>query len=254
MIDVAQFLPAAVSGVDVGLLVLASLGTSFITAAFGIGGGFTLIALMALLLPPAALIPVHGVVQLGSNGGRVAIMARDVVWRPILPFVIGTVLGAAIGGMVVVQLPPWLVQLVLGLFIITVVFTKLPPIQQKYIFAGGVISSFLTMFFGATGNFIAAMVKTMNLDPMPHVATHSLMMTFQHFFKVVVFGVVGFHFAPYMPLIGAMLISGFVGTVIGRQFLMKAGSRYFKPVLNAILFVAAGRLIWAGVAGLLAGQ
>jgi uncharacterized membrane protein YfcA len=83
------------------------------------------------------------------------------------------------------------------------------------------------------------------------VATHSTMMTCQHLIKVVVFGLIGFQFAPYIPLIVAMLISGFCGTVAGRQFLIKAGSRYFKPVLNGILFVAACRLIWAGVAGLL---
>jgi hypothetical protein len=38
--------------------------------AFGIGGGAALLAVMASLVPPAALIPVHGVVQVGSNLGR----------------------------------------------------------------------------------------------------------------------------------------------------------------------------------------
>jgi uncharacterized membrane protein YfcA len=237
---------------DAGLLVAASLVTSFISAAFGIGGGFTLIALLALLLPPAALVPVHGIVQLGSNAGRVGIMLKQVVWRPVLPFVIGTVIGASLGAMVVVQLPPWAVQLALGIFIIWAVFAKLPPIQQRYILLGGVVSSFLTMFFGATGNFIAAMVKTMNLDPVPHVATHSLMMTFQHLAKVLIFGLIGFQFGPYMILIIGMLISGFIGTIIGSRFLTKAGGRYFKPVLNTILSLAAARLIWAGVEGLLA--
>jgi uncharacterized membrane protein YfcA len=55
-----------------------------------------------------------------------------------------------------------------------------------------------------------------------------------------------------MILIIAMLISGFIGTVIGNRFLTKAGGRYFKLVLNTILFLAATRLIWAGVEGLLA--
>jgi uncharacterized membrane protein YfcA len=250
--ELVSLLPPAMSLLDAGLLVAASLVTSFISAAFGIGGGFTLIALLALLLPPAALVPVHGIVQLGSNAGRVGIMLKQVVWRPVLPFVIGTVIGASLGAMVVVQLPPWAVQLALGIFIIWAVFAKLPPIQQRYILLGGVVSSFLTMFFGATGNFIAAMVKTMNLDPVPHVATHSLMMTFQHLAKVLIFGLIGFQFGPYMILIIGMLISGFIGTIIGSRFLTKAGGRYFKPVLNTILSLAAARLIWAGVEGLLA--
>ena len=252
MNEVVSLLPPAMPLLDAGLLVAASLVTSFISAAFGIGGGFALIALLALLLPPAALVPVHGIVQLGSNAGRVGIMLKQVVWRPVLPFVIGTVIGAGLGAMVVVQLPPWAVQMALGIFIIWAVFAKLPPIQQRYVLLGGVVSSFLTMFFGATGNFIAAMVKSMNLDPVPHVATHSLMMTFQHFVKVLIFGLIGFQFGPYIILIIGMLISGFIGTIIGSRFLTKAGGRYFKPVLNTILFLAAARLIWAGVEGLLA--
>ena len=252
MNEVVSLLPPAMPLLDAGLLVAASLVTSFISAAFGIGGGFALIALLALLLPPAALVPVHGIVQLGSNAGRVGIMLKQVVWRPVLPFVIGTVIGAGLGAMVVVQLPPWAVQMALGIFIIWAVFAKLPPIQQRYVLLGGVVSSFLTMFFGATGNFIAAMVKSMSLNPVPHVATHSLMMTFQHFVKVLVFGLIGFQFGPYMTLIIGMLISGFIGTVIGSRFLTKSGGRYFKAVLNTILFLAAARLIWAGVEGLLA--
>ena len=252
MNELVFLFPPAMPLLDAGLLVAASFVTSFISAAFGIGGGFTLIALMALLLPPAALIPVHGIVQLGSNAGRVGIMLEDVVWRPLLPFVIGTVIGAGLGAMVVVQLPPWAVQLALGAFITWAVFAKLPPIRQRYILLGGVVSSFLTMFFGATGNFIAAMVKSMSLDPVPHVATHSLMMTFQHFVKVLIFGLIGFQFGPYMILIIGMLISGFTGTIIGSRLLTKSGGYYFKPVLNTILFLAAARLIWAGVEGLLA--
>ena len=252
MNELVSLLPPAMTLLDAGLLVMASLVTSFITAAFGIGGGVVLLVFLALVLPPVALIPVHGIVQLGSNAGRACIMLKEVMWRPILPFVVGAMIGAGLGGMVVVQLPPWVVQLALGVFIIWAVFAKLPPIQQRYVLLGGVVSSFLTMFFGATGNFIAAMVKSMNLDPVPHVATHSLMMTFQHLIKVLIFGLVGFQFGPYMILIFGMVISGFIGTVIGSRFLTKAGGRYFKPVLNTILFLAATRLIWAGVEGFLA--
>ena len=116
MNELVSLLPPAMSLLDAGLLVAASLVTSFISAAFGIGGGFTLIALLALLLPPAALIPVHGIVQFGSNAGRVGIMLKNVVWRPVVQFVMGTVIGARRGAMVGVHLPPVAVQLELGSF------------------------------------------------------------------------------------------------------------------------------------------
>ena len=227
-------------------LVFMSFVTSFISATFGVGGGAIILAVLAVSLPPPALIPIHGVVQLGSNVGRVSLMLKDVVWRPALPFVTGSLLGASIGGTLAVQIPTAIVQIAVGLFILFVVVVKLPPIAMRYVFAGGLFSSFLTMFFGATGNFIAAMVKSMQLDPLPHVATHSVMMTIQHLIKVIVFGILGFNFTSYVPIIAGMLVSGFVGTFVGKQFLVKSGNTYFKLILNAILLFVAAHLIWTG--------
>ena len=55
--------------------------TSALTAALGLGGGVALLAAMATVLPPVALIPVHGVIQLGSNVGRAVIQRSHVAWR-----------------------------------------------------------------------------------------------------------------------------------------------------------------------------
>ena len=40
--------------------------TSFISAAFGIGGGAVFLGLLAIFLNPIALLPVHGSVQIAS--------------------------------------------------------------------------------------------------------------------------------------------------------------------------------------------
>jgi len=228
-------------------MVAVSMATSFITAAFGIGGGVILLAALAVLLPPAALIPVHGAVQIGSNAGRTLLMLKQVERPSILPFLLGSILGVALGGVLFVQFPPWLIQLAIASFILWSVFGRLPPFGQRHIFAAGAVSSFLTMLFGATGSFVAAVVKTMQLPPLNHVATHSALMSLQHSLKIVVFGLLGFAFAPYLPLIAAMIASGFLGTVIGRQLLMRLGHDYFRPILNGILLVLALRLICSAI-------
>ena len=64
------WLPAEIGPWLASLLMGISFLTSLITAAFGIGGGVVMIAVLASILPPAALIPVHAVVQVGSNAGR----------------------------------------------------------------------------------------------------------------------------------------------------------------------------------------
>jgi uncharacterized membrane protein YfcA len=248
-----NFLPPDLEPLAAILLIAASMGTSFITAAFGIGGGIMLVAIMAVMLPPAALIPVHGVVQLGSNFGRALIMLKHVERSTIPPFLVGSALGAGLGGVVFIQFPPWVVQFGLAGFITWSALGRLPAIGKGHVFAAGAVSSFLTMFFGATGSFVAATVKGMKLPPLEHLATHSTLMTLQHLLKSLAFGFLGFAFAPWLPFILAMIASGFLGTVIGRQVLAKMGHRYFQTVLSGILLLLAARLAWSGVEGMMAG-
>jgi uncharacterized membrane protein YfcA len=234
-----------------GLVVAASFCTSLITAAFGIGGGTVLLAILASLLPPAALIAVHGLVQLGSNAGRAAIMFPHRDQRVLLPFILGALAGVAIGGAVAVQLPPHALQLGVGLFVLWSVVARPPAFMRRSAAIAGGFSSFLTMFFGATGPFVAAYVKTLQLPRMTYVATHALMMTVQHGLKTIAFGFLGFAFGQWLPLIAAMIGSGFLGTVAGRHVLMRIDDRRFKMVLNGILVVLSLRLIWAGGRGLI---
>lgn len=227
-------------------LMAVSFAGSFITVAFGIGGGVVVLAVFASLLPPAALVPVHGVIQLGSNGGRLAIMFRDVARPTFLTFLIGAIAGAAVGGVIVVDLPGPIIQIAVGIFLLWSVLFKPPAIMRHSAWLAGGISSALTMFFGATGPFVAAYLKTLQFEKITHVATHAACMTAQHGLKVVAFGLLGFAFGPYIPLIIGMIAFGFLGTLVGRRVLAKIDEKSFKLALNVILIALALRLIWAG--------
>lgn len=236
----------------VGLALIAvSLVTSLISAALGLGGGIVLLALMAVLLPPSALIPVHGAVQFGSNAGRTLVNLPHVARTAILPFAVGSLVGAMLGGLIVVRIPPQAVELGVGLFILWSLFGYIPTFGRHAVLTGGIVSSFLTMFFGATGPFVVTIAKGLGLEPLGVVATHAAFMSVQHTVKVVVFGLLGFAFAPYLPLILAMIVSGLIGTLIGKTVLTRFGHAYFKIGLNVILCLAAARLIWSGAAKLL---
>lgn len=238
-------------GIGITLALLASsFGASFITAAFGIGGGALLLAILASLLPPTVLIPIHGTVQIGSNLGRAAIMLRHVDWAVVPAFVGGSVVGVALGGSLAINFPAEAVQIGVGLFIVWSVFSRPPAVFRKWSALTGAFSSFLTMFFGATGPFIASYVKTLQLGREAHVATHSALMTIQHVLKTIAFGFLGFAFGPWLPFVIAMIAVGFAGTVAGRQVLTRITDARFFWVLKGILLVLAARLIWAGVAGL----
>ena len=244
MID--ALLPAAIGWPVALALMAASFCTSLLTAAFGLGGGVVLLGILATLLPPAALIPVHGLVQLGSNAGR-AVMLRAAIARDVLlPFLAGSVVGIALGGLVVVELPPAAFRIGIGAFILWSVFWKPPAFIRRSAWLAGGVSSFLTMFFGATGPFVAAYVKTQGFGRVAYVGTNAACMTAQHLLKVIAFGLLGFAFAEYVGLIAGMIAFGFLGTLTGGRVLMRIDERRFAFVLNAILVVLAARLIWEG--------
>ncbi|MBD3639710.1 MAG: TSUP family transporter, partial [Marinobacter sp.] len=111
-------IPEALSpGVAVFLLASSTL-TSMITASLGAGGGLLLLVLMAGWLPPTAIIPVHGMIQLGSNAGRMVLTWKHIDWRVIAAFAPGVVVGAAIGAWLLVNLPEHLWQLAIALFVL----------------------------------------------------------------------------------------------------------------------------------------
>ena len=232
-----------------GMLILASGVTSFIAGAFGLGGGIVLLAIMGSLMPVATMIPVHGVVQLGSNAGRMLLLLRHIDTSVILPFGLGSLVGGLIGSAVVIRMPPELLQIGLGFFVLWSIWGRLPAVASGHsAMAGtGLVSTFLTMFFGATGVFVAAVVKTLGLDRLTFVATHATCMTLQHGIKVVAFGLLGFAYGQYAPLMLLMIGSGLLGTYIGRYVLKRTADERFHMVLNGLLTLMALRLLWQGV-------
>ncbi|MBR9763255.1 MAG: sulfite exporter TauE/SafE family protein [Rhodobacteraceae bacterium] len=248
------FVDFALNGLAPGaaaLLLGMSLLGSFITASLGLGGGVLLLAVMASFMPAAALIPVHGVIQLGSNFFRAAVLLGRVHWKPVGAFLLGSLIGVAIGGSVAIQLPPALVRIAVGAFVLWSVFRKPPAWLARAALPTGLVSSILTMFFGATGPFVASYTKSLTLPRQEHVATNAVLMTVQHLLKSLTFAALGFAFGPWALFIAAMIAMGFLGTLIGKQVLVRFSDRGFKRALDILLVLIALRLIVTGLLALL---
>lgn len=239
-------LPETLNLTEFWLLVALSFFTSFLTAAIGIGGGSILLAVMAQVVPVNAIIPVHGIVQLGSNVGRAAVL-HNAVDRGLLGwFVAGSLVGALIGGRIVVTMPVDALRLTLGAFILYSAWgPRLRGLggSNRTLAAGGLLTTTLTMFVGATGPFILSMLRAFRLPPVVLVATMSACVAAQHLLKVLVFGLLGFAFGPYVPLIVLMVGLGFIGTLAGRHILLRVDPEKFALVLNIVLTLLAIRLI-----------
>lgn len=252
----SQITPDTLSGSAAGVLLTSSLVTSFITAAFGVGGGVLLLGIMTLYLPVTAVIPLHGVIQAGSNLGRAALLWRHIHWPLAIAFTAGGVIGAVAGSQVLVRIPLGWMELALGAFILWSCWGPLPALKQGSrlrVAVGGGVTSLVTLFVGATGPFVAALLRPLGLDRHVHAGTFSTCMVMQHGLKIGVFGLLGFAFAPYLPFLAAMLITGFIGTLLGRAALERLSDQGFHRILTVILTLLAVRLLYSGISELVAG-
>lgn len=251
----AGWLPDGLGAGAALLLVAASFFTSALTASFGVGGGTVMLLLLGVFIPVAALIPVHGAVQFGSNTGR-AWHQRAYVRRDIFtPFSIGSVVGAIAGAFLVVQIPDAALKLFLGVFIIAITWAKIPGIERlgrAGLAAGSIVLALLNMFVGATGPLLTTFfAQFMAGDRKALVATHAAAMSVQHLLKVIVFGLAGFAFASWVPLVAVMIASGYLGTIYGSRLLDRLPEERFRLWFKIGITLLALDMARRGIAGYL---
>jgi len=244
-------------GIGIGaaaVLVAASFFTSALTASFGLGGGVAMLALLGLFVPIAALIPVHGAVQFGSNTGRAWYQRANIRGSVALPFIAGSVVGAIAGAFLVVQLPDAFLKIVLGVFIIIITWASFPWIarlSKAGLSIASAILAIVTMFVGATGPLVSpVLARFLENDRKGLVATHAAVMIIQHGLKIVVFGLAGFAFGQWLPLIAAMIATGYLGTLSGTSLLDKMPEETFRKWFRILLTVLALDLLRRGLTDL----
>jgi uncharacterized membrane protein YfcA len=228
------------------LLILAAFLSSSLTAVLGLGGGMLLISFMSVFLPPAAVVPVHGVVQFASNASRGAFSPREIRRELLWPFLIGCLIGTLLGSRLVLQVPSAYLPIPLGTFIL--LMTWLPQIKKKLWFPGkflslGIVQAFLTLFVGATGPLNMPFLMRAGLTKDQLVVTAAAFMTIVHLVKIITFGLLGFTFAPYLGLMVWMVLAVIAGSYVGTKLRHKVPEQLFLKVFKLLISLLAVRMI-----------
>ncbi len=240
--------PADVSIWAMLALIATACFTSAMTAALGIGGGVLLLAIMSMLLPVAAIIPLHGLVQLGSNANRAMFTAAHINWKVVAWFAPGVVFGAILASLLLVELPPAFLQLSIASFILLLCWgPAIPAVATGALgtFVAALLTTFISHFVGASGPLVAAFIKRQQQDQrQATVATFAATMTLQHAPKTLVYTAAGFVFYEWLGLALLMILAGVVGTKLGLGVLEKTSDQRFGKIFNWLLTLLALRLIW----------
>ena len=186
-------------------------------------------------------------IQLGSNSGRAILTRHHIDWKVIAAFAPVVLAGAGLGAWLLVDLPAHLWQLSIALFVLYLCWGPGLP-KASFgpfgVFIASAITSFVSLFVGATGPLVAAFIKQIHTDRFRTVATFGTAMTLQHAPKALVFGVAGFVFSEWLLFILAMIACGFAGTWLGLHLLKSINNRWFHTAFNLVLTLLAFRLLW----------
>jgi len=235
-----------------GILFAAAFATSVLSAIVGMAGGITLLTVMLLYLDPLVAIPVHGVVQLVSNGSRAFVQRRHVEPGIALRYGILLLPMGFAGLWLARRLPPDVTRGLIGAFVLLATWAPRLLLlgshpdridrDRRFFLLGGVVG-FLNVTLGATGPLIAPFFLNLGLSRQALVGTKATCQLLGHLAKIVVFGVVGFAYGAWAVLLALLSVAVIVGTWLGSRILDRVPERVFIRLYKTVLTLIAVRLI-----------
>lgn len=245
------------SGPESLLLAVVVFLTAILSAVVGMAGGLTLLVVMLQWIDPLVAIPLHGAVQLVSNGTRVGVQRRHVDWRVAGWFALLLLPMGWVGLSLAEVAPRSLLRAAIGVLALGVLWLpklrRAPaaeaagsPSRLRFLFLGGAAGA-LNTSVGATGPFIAPFFLDLGLDRRGVIGTKAACQTAGHLIKVLVFGLAGFVFWPYLPVLGLMACAAVLGTWTGSWLLDRVSEVWFTRLYVSVLTVLGIRLVVGGL-------
>lgn len=222
--------------------------TSCLTAVIGMGGGVLLLTLMPGLVPVAAILPIHALTQLASNISRAAFGWRQIDLVILPAFTVGAVAGGWLGSEIYQVLDLRWLPAMIGVFILVFTWLPLPLVRGGGQWALGLVGFFQTglgMLAGATGPLGAAVLMQRKRERDWLVVNTAVYMTINHLLRVLAYFAVGFSYAPWWPLVTAMVLAGIAGSWVGTRLRGLVPQRDFHKWFRLLVSVLAVRMIVA---------
>jgi uncharacterized protein len=238
-------------------LFVAIFFTALLSGIFGMAGGLILMGVFTALLPVAAAMTTHGLVQLMANGGRVIIHWRHIRWRTIRFYVIGSAsVAAAVIAIAYAPSKAW-VYLLLGVAPLASWTPKgwiqLDAARPVHAVVCGLLVTGLNMLSGSSGALLDLFFIRTELDRHTIVATKAATQSLAHIAKIVFYG------APLLTAGGAglpppwffatMIPISLAGTATGGLILnrfsdaqFKSTTRWLVTAIGAVYLFTAARL------------
>jgi len=210
----------------------------------GMGGGIFMLAMLTLVLPIQALVPVHAMIIVLMIVHRSFLFRKDVEWKLVGHCVLGLLVGTYLGGQAYINIDKHVFLLFLGTILLALIWLpKLKFAGEKYVFWASFPHGFIATLFG-TGGVLQAVFSRSTLSRQQRVGTFAAIMSTLAMMKITVFWQAGFDFLPYKGLIVLAWLGAILGNFIGRYLLGKMPEHLFQVAFKwAITLIAAKSLL-----------
>ena len=241
-------------------LLLVAFGAAALSGSAGFGGALVMLPILTWELGPTRAIPLLAIAQLASNASRAGLNARDIAWRPVAAYSMGSVPLAVIGSLAFTVAPATWLRIGIGAFVVALAASRLvrAKLGDEGVLRGRELGvSALALRGGATG-FISALAGTagplgnavflgLRLEPRAYIASEAAATCLIHAVKLVVFGSASLIAAADLPRGVGLALAMVFGTLAGKRLVKDVSRARFIGPVNVLMLAAGVVMIAQGL-------
>lgn len=235
------------------IIILATLGTAFLSSIFGMLGGLILMGILVSIMPVSQAMVLHGLIQLTSNGYRAWLNRKDINWSIVATLIVGNII--ALAGLVFVAFVPDRITVLLALGLLPYIAWALPKnaaldVTKKPIgLLAGMVVVATNLLAGVGGPLLDVFFQRVDMTRHQVVATKAVAQSLGHISKVIFFGFLTVSASNDWPVFWLVLIAmtaSVTGTTLGKKILDKINDEiFFLWTQRILLSVGAVFIIYA---------
>ena len=235
------------------IIILATLGTAFLSSIFGMLGGLILMGILVSIMPVSQAMVLHGLIQLTSNGYRAWLNRKDINWSIVATIIVGNII--ALAGLVFVAFVPDRITVLLALGLLPYIAWALPKnaaldVSKKPIgLLAGMVVVATNLLAGVGGPLLDVFFQRVDMTRHQVVATKAVAQSLGHISKVIFFGFLTVSASNDWPVLWLVLIAmtaSVTGTTFGKKILDKINDEiFFLWTQRILLSVGAVFIVYA---------
>lgn len=235
------------------IIILATLGTAFLSSIFGMLGGLILMGILVSIMPVSQAMVLHGLIQLTSNGYRAWLNRKDINWSIVATIIVGNII--ALAGLVFVAFVPDRITVLLALGLLPYIAWALPKnaaldVSKKPIgLLAGMVVVATNLLAGVGGPLLDVFFQRVDMTRHQVVATKAVAQSLGHISKVIFFGFLTVSASNDWPVLWLVLIAmtaSVTGTTLGKKILDEINDEiFFLWTQRILLSVGAVFIVYA---------